>query len=454
MTDFIPPYPKRHPAALGPLDTLNYLRRDFLSIWPENAFERQFIVTKIVNRMIFIANCPDVVRHVLVTNHANYEKKSPLMRKVLGPLLGDGMFISDGQHWQKQRALAEPMFSTAQIASYSDKMGQVIETCGQRWAKFAPDEIIPVLPEMRRLSAAISCRILFGKQLDDAQAAQLGQSFTDYQAAAEQIDMNTLFGLPSWIPGIKANKTVKAAKIIHERIDKLIVEGADNGNKNTLLAQFLTHQKQAGPKNPLTREQIRNELTTLFMAGHETVASTLAWAWYLISQCPDVERRLHDEIEGVLGNRTAVFDDVAQLHYTRAIIKETLRLYPPLPILSREAKAEDTIRKRHIPAGSIMLVVPWLLHRHKNCWDKPDNFIPERFLPDAPVSPDPFAYIPFSVGPRACVAEHFAMVESTLCLALLARQFRLRVPGGQTVTHECRLTLRPKDNLLMRISAR
>ncbi len=454
MTDFIPPYPKRHPASLGPLDTLNHLRRDFLSIWPENAFERQFMASKIINRTIFIANCPEVVRYVLVTNHANYEKKSPLIRKVLAPLLGDGAFVSDGALWQKQSALTGPMFSDGQVIGHSDKMWLVIEACGQRWANFVAGDIIPVLPEMRRLSAAISCRILFGAQLDEAQAAQLGQSFTDYQTAAEQLDMNTLFGLPSWIPGIKANKTAKIAKAIHGQIDKLMTEGGGSPDKDTVLARFLTDQKQAGPKYALTHEQIRNELITLFMAAHENVATTLAWAWYLISQCPEVEQRLHDEIEGVLGQRTAVFGDVAQLHYTRAIIKETLRLYPPLPLLSREASAEDTIRKRHVSAGSIMLVSPWLLHRHKLYWDKPDHFIPERFLPDAPVLPDPFAYIPFSVGPRACVAEHFAMAETLLCLALLARRFRLRVPSGQTVTHECRLTLRPKDNLLMQITPR
>jgi cytochrome P450 len=292
----------------------------------------------------------------------------------------------------------------------------------------------------------MSCRILFGGQLDEGQAAELGEKFADYQTALEQMDINTLFGLPSWLPGIKPNKSAKAAKIIHDMVDKLIVDGKDSHDKNTVLAQFLAEG--------LSREQIRNELITLFMAGHETVANTLAWAWYLISQCPEVEQRLHDEIDSVLGKRMAVFADVAQLNYTRAIIEETLRLYPPLPILSREAIAEDSIRKRHIPVGSTVLVVPWLLHRHKHYWDKPDHFIPERFLPDALTTQDRFAYIPFGVGPRACVAKEFALVQISLCLALLARHFRLHVPTGHTVTHECRLTLRPKDNLLMQITAR
>ncbi|TAL39996.1 MAG: cytochrome P450, partial [Methylovulum sp.] len=265
---------------------------------------------------------------------------------------------------------------------------------------------------------------------------------------------NTFFGLPSWIPGIKTGKATVAAKAIHTIVDKVIAEGEKSGNADTLLAQFLKFQSETVTANTLTREQIRNELIVLFMAGHETTANTLAWAWYLISQCPDVEQRLHDEVDAVLGNRSATFADVAKLTYTRAVIEETMRLYPPVPILSREAIGDDTIRKRHIPAGSIMLVVPWLLHRHKQYWDKPDHFIPERFLDDAPVKPDRYTYIPFSIGPRVCIGKYFGTVETTLCLAILARHFRLQVPEGHQVTHECRLTLRPKDNLPMRISAR
>jgi len=454
MTDFIPPFPTRHKKTLGPLDTLKYARRDLLSIWTENAFDRQFMATKIINRSVFIANHPEIVRYVFLTNHANYEKKSALMRKALAPLLGDGLFISDGATWQKHRELETPMFSTEQVAKYSEVMIKTTEERVQQWSLFKSGSVIPVLPQMGQLTAEIICRALFGNQLGAEQAAQVVQSFADYQAVIGQMDINTFFGLPSWIPGIKTGKATVAAKAIHTIVDKVIAEGEKSGNADTLLAQFLKFQSETVTANTLTREQIRNELIVLFMAGHETTANTLAWAWYLISQCPDVEQRLHDEVDAVLGNRSATFADVAKLTYTRAVIEETMRLYPPVPILSREAIGDDTIRKRHIPAGSIMLVVPWLLHRHKQYWNKPDHFIPERFLDDAPVKPDRYTYIPFSIGPRVCIGKYFGTVETTLCLAILARHFRLQVPEGHQVTHECRLTLRPKDNLPMRISAR
>jgi len=454
MTDFIPPFPERHKKNLGPLDTLKYARRDLLSIWPEDAFERQFMGIKIINRSIFIANCPNVIRHVFLTHHANYEKKSPLMRKALEPLLGDGLFISDGETWQKHRNIETPLFSTEQVAKYAEVMIRTTEECVQKWSKVEQGGTINVLPEMGHLTAEIICRTLFGNQLGEEQAAQVVKSFAEYQEAIEQMDISTFFGLPSWFPVFKSGKAEKAAKSIHQIVDKVIAEGVKSDNKESLLAHFLKLLGKKDADGQLTQLQIRNELIVLFMAGHETTANTLAWAWYLISQCPEVEERLHKEVDAVIKAGSTTFDDFSKLPYTRAIIEETMRLYPPVPILSREATADDTIRKRHIPAGSIILVVPWLLHRHKAYWDKPDHFIPERFLDDAPVKPDKFTYIPFSVGPRVCIAKYFGTVETTLCLAILARHFRLRVPEGHQVTHECRLTLRPKDNLPMLITAR
>lgn len=454
MTDFIPPFPPRSTKSLTAFETLKLARRDLLSIWPEDAFQMQFMKTKIINRLIFVANCPDLVRYVFLENNANYEKKSPLMRKALEPLLGNGLFISDGATWQKHRTIETPLFATEQVAKYAGVMVQTTQERAQRWASLPQGSTLQVLPEMGQLTAEIICRALFGNHLGAVQAAEVVASFADYQAAIEQMDVSTFFGLPSWIPNLRMNKAHKAAKRIHEIVDGVIAQGMKTDNKNTLLSHFLQRLGNKNAEEALTTLQIRNELIVLFMAGHETTANTLAWAWYLISQCPEVEKKIHDEVDEVLRGGSAGFDSFAKLTYTRAVIEETLRLYPPVPILSRETVNDDVIRTRHVPAGSIMLVVPWLLHRHKRYWDKPDHFIPERFLADAEVKIDKFAYIPFSVGPRVCIAKFFGTVEATLCLAILAQQFRLQVPEGQIVTHECRLTLRPKHNLPMILTKR
>jgi len=451
MTDFIPPYPKRHKKNLGPINLVKYARRDLLSIWTEDAFDRQFMSMKIINRSIFIANHPDVIRHILVTNHGNYEKKNPLMRKALAPLLGDGLFISDGAVWQKHRELEEPMFNAEQVARYSEVMIKAVEERARQWAAYQSGSLISVLPEMVQLAAEIICRILFGTQISAEQIGQLIADFTDYYQVTEQTDFNAFFGLPSWMPGKKSGKVSQATQTIHAIFDKIIAENEKTGDTDTLLAKFLKLQSHTETASTLTREQIRHEIIVLFMVGYETTANTLAWAWYLISQCPEVEQRLHEEVDSVLGNRSASFTDVANLTYTRAIIEETMRLYPPIPVLSREAAAADMIRKRHVPAGSMMMIVPWLLHRHKQYWQNPDHFIPERFLDE---KPNNFTYIPFSIGPRECIGKYFGTVEATLCLAILARRFNLRNPDGQEVSHECRLTLRPKGELPMHIIAR
>ncbi len=453
MTGFIPPYPHRPSKELGPLDTLKAVRRDLLSIWPEQSFSHKFSSTKILNRWIFIASSPETVKHVLVTQNSKYEKKSLLMRKALEPLLGNGLFISDGDIWHKHRAIETPLFGPKQVAKYADIMIKTTEERVREWSAIPAGATLDVLPQMGQLTAEIICLSLFGKHLGAKQATQIMQSFADYQAAIEQMDIATFFALPNWIPGLKLGKAHKSAKRIHDIVDNAIAKAANSANDHTLMGRLLSQLDDSG-SGSMTAVQIRNELIVLFMAGHDPTANTLAWAWYLISQCPEVEQRLHQEVDSVLASRSAIFADYEKLVYTRAIIDETLRLYPPFPLLAREAIEEDQIGKRGIPKGSVMIVAPWLLHRHKLYWDKPDHFIPERFLPDAPVKPDKFVYIPYSAGPRVCLAKFFGSVEATLCLAILARHFRLTLPKGERVSHECRLTLRPKNNLPMQIVPR
>jgi cytochrome P450 len=190
------------------------------------------------------------------------------------------------------------------------------------------------------------------------------------------------------------------------------------------------------------------------MAGHETTANSLAWTWYLLSQTPEVEARLHHELDTVLAGRTPTLDDVAKLPYTRAVFEEALRLYPPVPLLAREVMADEVIRGRPVKAGSILMVVPWLLHRHQRIWKKPDHFEPERFLPGSADKPPKGAYVPFSIGPRICAGAAFGLTEAILCLATLAQRFQLRLPAGSAVEPVCRLTLRPGKRLPMTVHPR
>jgi cytochrome P450 len=457
MPYFIPPYPERHKKALSPAQTLYHARKDLLSIWTEDAFNYQFMSIKMFNQNLFVANHPELVRRVFVEKNKHYERKSPMMRKALDFLLGDGLFISDGKTWESRRKLQTPLFNTQHVIQYSEIMTKTTQELCQTWESKA-STIIEVLPEMAKLTAEIICRCLFGNELGTQKATEVVDAFTEYQDAIEQMDLSTFLGIPDWlpVPGMNMRKAKKAAKRIHKVVDEIIDETAKNDiPQASLLAMFLeaaTDEKH----DKLTLVQIRNELIVLFMAGHETTANTLAWAWYLISQSPDTEKQIHEEISRVVGNESPCYTHYDKLTYTRAVLDETMRLYPPVPILSRHSSPteSDMIRDRLIPPNSMMIVIPWLLHRHKQYWDEPDAFIPERFLPNAPRKVDKFAYVPFSIGPRVCLGKYFGQVELVMTLATIASKYRLTLPPNTPVKHECRLTLRPEKKLPMYLEKR
>ncbi|PID50361.1 MAG: cytochrome P450 [Proteobacteria bacterium] len=454
ISAFTPPYPKRHTSDLGGLATLLSARRDLLSFWSENSFRYQFMARKILNRHIFIANTPELVKYVFVTQKDNYESKSPQMRKALEPLLGDGLFISDGEVWKKRRLLQNGLFDNHHVAAYSRIMTETAAEMAEQWRQLPNEATVSVLSAMGQLTSEIIARALFGTNLGQENATAVIGAFAEYQAAIEQVHVSNFLGLPDWLPigSLKMGIAHKAARRIHQLVDEVIAQGEKSAYEHTLLSELLranAHSKGEA----ISREGIRNELIVLFMAGHETTANALSWVWYLLSQSPAVENKLHTEIDTVLQGRLPTYADVAHLPYTRAVFEETMRLYPPVPILSRQAKAEDTIRKKVIPPGSIMLVVPWLLHRHRNYWEQPDAFIPERFM-EPNKRPDKFLYLPFSVGPRVCIGKMFGLVEAVLAIATLAQSFRLTLPQGTAISHECRLTLRPRGTLNMTLERR
>lgn len=455
MNHFKPPYPHRPKSQLNPIKGLYYAHKDLLSIWPETAFSAKFMSLKVLKQQIFIANSPETIRHVFVGNASNYHSKSTQQIKALAPLLGDGLFVSDGETWAKHRKLITPSFDSTHIKMYSKSMIGAIQETRERWDKLESNSNILMQPEMASLGAEIISRTLFGEKLGAENAESVVEAFANYQAVVKQMDLPKLLGLPDWIPNLngKVGKGKKAAKTIHAVVDDIMKKATHKEYQDTLAAQLIRANHNLDESESMTHEQIRNEIIVLFMAGHETTANVLAWMWYLLSQAPDVEKKMHDELDSVLGGATPTFSDIANLPYTRAILDETMRLYPPVPILARQAAGEDIINGKHIPAKANMLVVPWLIQRHKLYWDQPDHFIPERFMPDAP-KPQKFTYIPFSAGPRVCPGKAFGINESVLVFAILAQKYRAETTAGYQGEHDCRLTLRPQDNLPMKLIRR
>ncbi len=455
MSSFVPPYPERPREPLPPLAMIAAARRNFLSMFDEKCFEYQFFSSRVLNRRVFVCNSPDTVAQAFIAMHESFQRKTPQMRHALKPLLGDGLFISDGDLWKTRRRIVAPIVHVSRLPLFAPTMVEAAGETAARWAQLPDRAPIDALREMATLTAEIICRTIFGPRLGSEHATEIVAAFSTYQREVAQIDLPYLLGLPDWLPRFQSPSVHRAAKRIDRVLDAIIrrcEERLASGEQSMIRMLIEAHDPETGQQ--LDREALRNEAAVIFMAGHETTANSLAWTWFLLSQAPEVEARLHAELAEVLGGRLPGLDDVPRLVYTRAVFEEAIRLYPPVPLLGRQALRPETIRNRTIPAGALLIVVPWLLHRHRRLWDEPDHFTPERFLPENAAARERYSYIPFSVGPRVCAGQAFGLTEAILCLATLAQRATLRLVPGSVVEPVCRLTLRPGDALPMTVERR
>jgi len=439
-TAFIPPYPPRHTRPLGLLGSIRKFRGSMLDIWSERAFSADFFSSRVLRRTVFICNSPETVRETFVEQAAAFERKSPQMRFALEPLLGDGLFVSDGETWRARRRAVAPVTHASRMAELAPVMTEVAAEWHARWSATHAGGEFDALEEMAEMTAEVICRTLFGRSLGSDAAASVVHAFSAYQARIGQSALGAMMGLPEWVSRLGNIAASREAKRIHKVLDALIADVLRKPDGDASLVRALAALQAMEPW------ALRNEAATLFMAGHETTANTMAWAWFLLANSPASAARLRDEARAVLGGRAAGHDDVPNLPYARAVIEETLRLYPPVPVLAREALVDTKVAGTPVPRGSLLLVVPWLLHRNPRLWEQPDHFRPERFIEGQPIR---YSYVPFSIGPRVCTGQQFGMVESVICLATLAQNFAPAMKPGHVVQPVSRLTLRPGAHLPM-----
>ncbi|HSB12558.1 MAG TPA: cytochrome P450 [Blastocatellia bacterium] len=392
---------------------------------------------------IYLLNHPDCIRDVLVTNNRNFVKSRGL--QIAKKFLGESLLTSEGEFHRRQRRLAQPAFHRQRINAYAAVMTDYAVQTRERWRE---GETLDMAQEMMRLTLAIVGKTLFDADVE-SEASEIGAALTNIMQLFERIT-NPLgpllerLPLPSNIRWLKAKQRMDST--IYRIINERRATGVDRGD---LLSMLLLAQDEEGDGGRMTDVQLRDEAMTLFVAGHETTANALTWTWYLLSEHPDVEARLHAEIDDILAGKLPTADDVARLRYTEMVFAESMRLYPPAWTLGRRVLSDYQIDGYVIPANSIVLMSPWVMHHDSRYFPEPFKFDPERWTTEARESRPKFSYFPFGGGPRVCIGEQFAWMEGVLLISTIAQQWRLRLAAGHPVDTKPMITLRPRYGMRM-----
>jgi cytochrome P450 len=424
------------------------VRSDQLSTLVPELFGRNMIYNRILFLHSFLINKPEYIEHVLLTNHANYSK-SQFLRRMLGPILGDGLLTSEGELWRRQRRIAAPAFHNKRIAAFVDTFAACTQAMLTRWRTLP--QPFEVTAEMMGLTLDIIARTMLSTDVrGEVEAVRRLMEIV----VSMRPSVPDLLGLPEWLPrrqpaayrGAVAQFEALVAGFLAERR----ADGIDRGD---LLAMLLA-ARDPDTGEGMSDKQLRDEILTIFLAGHETTANALAWVWYLLARHPQAEARLHEELDRVLGGRVPTYADLAELKWTRMVIEETLRLYPPAHTIARTALGEDRIGGVRVPAGAFISISMYVTHRNPNLWPQPERFDPERFAPAEVARRHRYAYLPFGGGPRICIGSSFALAEAQVVVAAIAQRYRVRLAPGQVVEPIGLITLRPKGGIKMTLEPR
>lgn len=388
------------------------------------------------NNTILINN-PDAVKAILVKNHENY-KKGPGFERVK-MLLGNGIIVSDGAFWRRQRRMIQPAFSRKCIDGLAVKMQKANQDWLVRWQEKAEkNELLDVSSETSELSLEIILRCLFSDDMDKL-IAQEGKN--PFEILTYDLARDIQF--------------VMKFRALKSLVQQFIDERRESSKRYDDFLEAFMEAVDKETNEGMTDKEIIDEVMTMIIAGHETGATTLNWAWYLLSQNPVEEQKLHEEVDSNIAGDIPTFEEVGDLPFSRQVIEEALRLYPPVWLYSRTAIADDNVCGYDVPAGTNIFFAPYYLHRHPDYWDTPEAFKPDRFLPEAVKKRHKFAFIPFSAGPRRCIGDYFSIVEMQIHLATMAQKFKLEyVADEKGVELDPQVNLRSKNSIMMKLIKR
>jgi cytochrome P450 len=419
----------------------------------KDVFKQWIVEIKLWRLHTFIINDPAGIKHVLVDNADNYIK-GDMEQRISGAWSDEGFTGAEGEPWRQRRRTMSSSFDYRSILGNSSIILNAAESLIARWGALPSGAVIEASAEMTQLTLDIISRIVFSS--DSAEFAGIIARATALRQSEKMFDLLDFApGLDRHWASHKLQKKIRIFKEMDGAIDRLIQKrSGESAQSNDLLGRLMA-EKDTETGSGLSTREIHSQIITVIGAGHETVALALSWTWYLLAQHPLQEARLHAELGAVLGGRTPTLDDLAKLPYTRMVIEESLRLYPPFPVMAwRGALAEDEVSGVKIHKGATVTIVPWVLHRHAGLWDNPERFDPERFSPDRSAGRSRFAYLPFGTGPRVCIGASFAMTQMMLILAALAQRYKLRLIPGHPVELKGPISLRPRHGLKMTLQSR
>jgi cytochrome P450 len=422
-----------------PLGTLEQLAREYGDI----------VRLKIGKQNRLLLNRPDLIEQVTVIQQAKFHK-SAVTKLVTERLLGQGLLISEGDFWRRQRRLAQPAFQRTRINSYA---GTMVECAEARAAGWRDGEVRDIAHEMMSLTLDIAVRTLFGTRLPD-EARKVGEALGFLMRYTIRKARSPI-SIPGTWPTPRNKRAIRETQFLDSLIYGIIDERkaeADPTKHNDLLAMLMNAMDEDGSQ--MTPKQLRDEAMTLFLAGHETTAITLAWTWYLLSENPAAAARLFTELRDVLGGRAPDVNDLVRLPYLLAVVNEVLRLYPAAYILARTSIAPFGIAGYEFPENTTVLMSQWVMHRDKRYFDDPQAFRPERWLDGLEDKLPRGVYFPFGDGPRRCIGQNFALMETALATAVVAQKFSFKLVPGHPVVPEPLVTLRPKHGIRMEIRKR
>jgi cytochrome P450 len=449
---FVPPAPRPLDRPPGLFAFLRGARENPLETWTVDHFAEPIIAGEGALGRVTVLSEPAAIRHVLVEKAANY-RKDDLQRRVLAPGLANGLLTAEGEDWRAQRRALAPLFSARHVASFAPPMAEAADRLVRRLARRGDGRVVDAALEMTRVALDVLERTIFTQGIARDPDA-LGRAITRYFEAIGPVDPLDVFGLPDWLPRIGRLRSRPALRFFEEVIDELmdarraLIASGQEPPRDLLTLLLTAQDPETG--SGLSDLDVRANIITFIGAGHETTANALSWSLYLLSQTPAVRERVEAEVDAAPPGAI----EPEHFPFTRAVIEEAMRLYPPVPFLSRAAVADDRIGPYRIPAGSLVIVAPYVLHRHRTLWDNPDAFDPDRFMPGRRDRIDRYAYLPFGAGPRVCIGASFSLQEAVVILSRLVATLRFDLVPGQDIKPVQRVTLRPGNGLQMRIGLR